>query len=199
MGAGVWGWNPQLGDESPPVRLARSGRNNFRKKKVFQRTLFEQKFSYIYMAYFSFEFSFEIFFFFRKNGIRKKAKNEKNSKERISKQIFQFRKNVIRSNDLVPSRVLIMTMSKIETLEPDPNIESVKNCLTVENFRTNMTYFCNCPELLDSQDLGFETVQFESLVRDHVKNWDFRVSSLLRLGSRICWLSIISQLSNLGL
>jgi hypothetical protein len=100
-GQTLWGWERGSGDESPPVRLARSGRNNFRKKKVFERTLFEQKFSYIYRAYFSFEFSFEIRFF-RKNGIRKKAKNEKNLKERISKQIFQFRKNVIRSNDLVP-------------------------------------------------------------------------------------------------
>ena len=77
MGAGVWGWNPQLGDESPPVRLARSGRNNFWKKKVFERTLFEQKFSYIYTAYFSFEFSFEIRFF---------------SKERHSKESQKWKK-----------------------------------------------------------------------------------------------------------
>ena len=45
------------------------------------------------------------FSFFQKNGIRKKAKNEKNLKERILKQIFQFGKNVIRSNDLVPIKV----------------------------------------------------------------------------------------------
>jgi hypothetical protein len=68
--------------------------------------LFEQKFSYIHTAYFLFEFSFEISFFFWKNGIRKKAKNEKNSKERISKQIFQFQKNVIRSKDLIPFKWL---------------------------------------------------------------------------------------------
>ncbi len=29
MGAGVWGWNPQLGDESLPVRLGRSGKGFF--------------------------------------------------------------------------------------------------------------------------------------------------------------------------
>jgi hypothetical protein len=43
MGAGVWGLNPQLGDESPPVRLARSGRNIFQKKKVFQKNVIRTK------------------------------------------------------------------------------------------------------------------------------------------------------------
>ncbi len=81
----------------------------------------------------------------------------------------------------------------------DPSIEGVKNYLIVENVATFMTYFCNCTEFLDCRDLGFEYVQIETLYWDHVKNRDFRVSRLLRLGSRICWLSIISQLSNLGL
>ena len=30
MGAGVWGLNPQFGDESPPVRLVRLGRFCYR-------------------------------------------------------------------------------------------------------------------------------------------------------------------------
>ncbi len=89
MGAGVWGWNPQLGDESPPVRLARSGMNILERKRFFERTLFEQKFSYIYKAFFSFKFLSKFVFFlkerlfertyknsaFQTNGIRKKKMN----------------------------------------------------------------------------------------------------------------------------
>ncbi len=33
MGAGVWGWNPQLGNESPPVRLASSKAKGFSKER----------------------------------------------------------------------------------------------------------------------------------------------------------------------
>jgi len=45
---------------------------------------------------------------FQKNGIRKNVKNKKISKERNLTQNFQFRKNVIRSNDLVPTHLRIL-------------------------------------------------------------------------------------------
>ena len=61
----------------------------FKRKRFFERTLFEQKFSYIYKAFFSFEFLSKFVFFskerlfertyknsaFRTNGIRKKKMN----------------------------------------------------------------------------------------------------------------------------
>ena len=43
------------------------------------------------------------FVYFERTLIRKNVKNKKNSKERNSKEKIEFRKNVIRSNDLVPS------------------------------------------------------------------------------------------------
>ena len=87
---GSGGETPQLGDESPPVRLARSGRNNFQKKKVFRKNVIRTKiFVHIYGLFFV-----RIFFrnsvFFRKNGIRKKAKNKKSLKERNSKEKNEF-------------------------------------------------------------------------------------------------------------
>ena len=94
MGAGVWGWNPQLGDESPPVRLARSGRNNFWKKKVFEWTLFEQKFLYIYTAYFSFKFSFEICFFFKRTAFERKPKMKKIRKNGFRNKFFNFERTL---------------------------------------------------------------------------------------------------------
>ncbi len=94
MGAGVWGWNPQLGDESPPIRLARAGRNNFQKKKVFERTLFEQKFSYIYTAYFLFKFSFEIFFFFERTAFKRKPKMKKIRKNGFQNKFFNFERTL---------------------------------------------------------------------------------------------------------
>ncbi len=105
MGAGVWGWNPQLGDESPPVWLARSGRNNFRKKKVFWKNVIRTKiFVHLYGLFFV-RISFEIWVFFERTLIRKNGL-KKNLKERNSKEKNEFRKNVIRSNDLVPSSVM---------------------------------------------------------------------------------------------
>jgi hypothetical protein len=61
----------------------------FERKRFFERTLFEQKFSYIYKAFFSLEFLSKFMFFskerlfertyknsaFRTNGIRKKKMN----------------------------------------------------------------------------------------------------------------------------
>ncbi len=49
----------------------------FERKRFFERTLFEQKFSYIYTAYFSFEFSFEIWFFFKERHSKESQKYEK--------------------------------------------------------------------------------------------------------------------------
>jgi hypothetical protein len=75
------------------------------KEKGFRKNVIRTKiFVHLYGLFFVRIF-FRNSFFFLKNGIRKKAKNEKNLKERILKQIFQFGKNVIRSNDLVPIKV----------------------------------------------------------------------------------------------
>ena len=75
----------------------------FERKRFFERTLFEQKFSYIYTAYFSFKFLSK-FGFFQKNAYSKEG-FKKNLKEQNSKEKNEFRKNVIRSNDLVPIRL----------------------------------------------------------------------------------------------
>ena len=93
-GSGGLGVKPQLGDESPPVGLARSGRNNFRKKKVFERTLFEQKFSYNYSVYFSFEFSFEIWVFFERTAFERKPKIRKIRKNEIRKKKMNFERTL---------------------------------------------------------------------------------------------------------
>ena len=44
--------------------------------------------------------------FFKRTLIRKNEKNKEISKEWNSKENFEFRKNVIRSNDLVPNKKL---------------------------------------------------------------------------------------------
>ena len=64
-----------------------------RKKKVF-RTLFEQKFSYIYTAYFSFEFSFEIRFFFERTAFKRKPKMKKIRKNGFWKTFFNFERTL---------------------------------------------------------------------------------------------------------
>jgi hypothetical protein len=107
MGAGVWGWNPQLWDECPPVRLARSGRNNFWKKKVFERTLFEQKFLYIYTAYFSFEFSFEIRFFFERTAFERKPKMKKIWKNGFRNKFFNFERTLFNQTTSSPPHYII--------------------------------------------------------------------------------------------
>ena len=80
MGAGVWGWNPQLGDESPPVRLARSGRNNFLKEKGFLKEHYSNKnFRTFIRLFFRWNF-FRNSCFFRKNAY---------SKERTKTALFE--------------------------------------------------------------------------------------------------------------
>ncbi len=73
----------------------------FERKMNFERTLFEQKFSYIYKAFFFVQISFEIRVFFERMLIRKNVQKQRFSNERHSKEKNEFRKNVIRTNDLV--------------------------------------------------------------------------------------------------
>ncbi len=51
------------------------------------------------------------FNFFERSLIRKNVKNEENSKERISKEKNEFRKNVIRSNNPVPKYLVLTSYS----------------------------------------------------------------------------------------
>jgi hypothetical protein len=74
----------------------------FERKRLFKRTLFEQKFSYIYKAFFFVRISFEIRVFFERTLIRKNVQKQRFSNEQHSKEKNEFRKNVIRTNDLVP-------------------------------------------------------------------------------------------------
>ncbi len=95
MGAGVWGWNPQLGDESPPVRLARSGRNNFWKKKVFQKNVIRTKiFVHLYGLFFI-RISFEIRVFLKERlferTVKKIRKKEIRKKKWISKERYSIK------------------------------------------------------------------------------------------------------------
>jgi hypothetical protein len=66
----------------------------FERKRFFERTLFEQKFSYIYTAYFSFEFSFEIQFFFERTAFERKPKIRKVWKNGIQKKKMNFERTL---------------------------------------------------------------------------------------------------------
>ncbi len=144
MGAGVWGWNPQLWDESPPVRLARSGRNNFLKKKVFRKNVIRTKiFVHLYGLFFVRIFFRNSVFFW------KKAKNKKSSKERNSKEKNEFRKNAIRSNDLVPS-----PQSKQSSL-PESILVKLERAskwllvfVPIHQSSSHASYLCICVEAL---------------------------------------------------
>ncbi len=68
----------------------------FERKRFFERMLFEQNFLYIYKAYFSFKFLSKFGFFFERTLI------PKNVQKLLSKKKNEFRKNVIRSINLVP-------------------------------------------------------------------------------------------------
>ena len=66
----------------------------FERKRFFERTLFEQKFSYIYTAYFLFEFSFEIRFFFEWTAFERKPKIRKVWKNGIRKKKMNFERTL---------------------------------------------------------------------------------------------------------
>ena len=80
-------------------------------RRLFERTFFDQSTCFGQVEVDCSNKFFRNQCLFRKNGIRKNVKNEKISKERNSKEKFQFRKNVIRSNDLVPKNYLFAKVS----------------------------------------------------------------------------------------
>jgi hypothetical protein len=97
----VRGWERGSGGETPSLGmrarlLGWPGQVGiiFERKRFFERTLFKQKISYIYTAYFSFEFSFEIRFFFERTAFERKPKIRKVRKNGIQKKKMNFERTL---------------------------------------------------------------------------------------------------------
>ena len=108
-GQTLWGWERGSGGETPSqgMRARLLGWPGqvgiiFERKRFFERTLFEQKFLYIYKAYFSFELLLKFGFFLERTLIQKNVQKQRFSNERHSKEKNEFCKNVIRSINLIP-------------------------------------------------------------------------------------------------